>query len=116
MGNGVSGPGCGNFRQKRLKVCFFPVQGEVVGQEALQFRMEGSAMIGVMQVREFMQEDVILQGTRDPHEIQVQVDVAFRAAGSPVGGVVLDGDAVEGEAVAVGEGAEPGRAWRKKGR
>ena len=65
-----------------------------------------------MQVRQLVQEDVILQRHRDSHEVQVQVDVALRRAGAPVGGVVLDGDAVVDEAVA---GREFRQAGRKRG-
>ena len=66
--------------------------------------MEGVAVVGMVQMREFVQEDVVLQGHRDPHQIQVQVDVPFRGTGAPVGGGVLDDDAVVAEAVSVREG------------
>ena len=85
------------------------MKGKMFGEHTLQFRMEGGAVVGVTEVRQFVQENIVLQRDRDPHEVQVQVDVALRGAGAPVGGVVLDGDAVVAEAVAGRKVREAGR-------
>ena len=50
----------------------------MVGEQAFQLRMESGTMIGLPQMGELVQEDVILQGTRYPHEVQIQVDVPLR--------------------------------------
>ena len=65
------------------------MKGKMFGEHTLQFRMEGGAVVGVTEVRQFVQENIVLQRDRDPHEVQVQVDVALRGAGAPVGGVVI---------------------------
>ena len=69
-------PGFRSRRHKWLEVRFFSMKGKMIGEHTLQFRMEGGAVVGVTEVRQFVQENIVLQRDRDPHEVQVQVDVA----------------------------------------
>ena len=109
IADGIAGTGRLNSLFKGFKILIISVLRKVVSQMLFQFGMEGGAVVRMVQMREFVQEDVVLQRHRDPHQIQVQIDVSFRGAGAPVGGVMLDDDAVELKAVAVGQHSEPVR-------
>lgn len=84
MRNPVLGAAGSDGREEGTEGVIFQVAGEVVGKEALQRGMESRSVIGVLQVREFVEKDVILQGFGHPHEIEVQVDVSLRRAGAPI--------------------------------
>ena len=96
-------------RKKGLKTSFFSVLRKVVGKQAFQFVVKLRAVVGMVQMRELVQENIVLQRFGNAHQVQVQIDVSFRGAGAPVGGIVLDDDAVVFEAIAGSEGGEPGR-------
>lgn len=72
---------------------------DVAEAEALQEGMEMRAVIRLLEVTQFVEEDVIAEGFRETDEIEVQIDVAGTGTASPVGGVVLDGHFAELEAV-----------------
>ena len=71
-----------------------PLPGEMAGAEGLEEGMELRAVVGVAEVAELVEDDVVPQLVREAHEIEVQVDVAFARAASPVRGVVLDADGI----------------------
>lgn len=51
--------------------------GEVAGAEGLQEGVELRAVVGVAEVAELVEDDVVPQLVREAHEVEVQVDVAF---------------------------------------
>ena len=71
-----------------------PLFGEMVGAEGLEEGVELRAVVGVAEVAELVEDDVVPQLVRETHEVEVQVDVAFARAASPVRGVVLDADGI----------------------
>ena len=68
--------------------------GEVAGAEGLQEGVEGGAVVGVPEMAELVEDDIVPQLVRDAHKVEVQVDVPFARAASPVGGIVLDADGI----------------------
>lgn len=72
---------------------------DVAEAEALQEGMEMRAVIRLLEVTQFVEEDVIAERFWETDEIEVQIDVAGTGTASPVGGVVLDGHFAELEAV-----------------
>ena len=66
-------------------------------------------MIGVAQMTEFVQEHVIAERFGQTDQVQIQVDVSFRGATSPVRGIVLDRDAPICETIPLREEAKFGR-------
>ncbi len=74
--------------------------------------VEGGTMVMMFQMTQFMEEDVVAQGLGEADDVEVEIDVAAGRAAAPVGGVVLDGQAVEYEAVT---GGKFGDARRKFG-
>lgn len=72
---------------------------DVAEAEALQEGMEMRAVIRLLEVTQFVEEDVIAEGFRKADEVEVQIDVAGTGTTSPVGGIVLDGHLAELEAV-----------------
>lgn len=71
-----------------------PLPGEVAGAEGLEEGVELRAVVGVAEVAELVEDDVVPQFVREAHEVEVQVDVALARAASPVRGVVLDADGI----------------------
>ena len=51
-------------------------------------------MVGVTEMAELVEDDVVTKLVRKAHEVEIQVDVAFARAASPVRGVVLDADGI----------------------
>lgn len=68
--------------------------GEMVGAEGFEEGVELGSVVGVAEVAELVEDDVVPQLVREAHEVEVQVDVAFARAASPVRGVVLDADGI----------------------
>ena len=66
----------------------------MVGTEGFKEGVEPRAVVGVAEVAELVEDDVVPQLVRETHEVEVQVDVAFARAASPVRGVVLDADGI----------------------
>ena len=56
--------------------------------------MELRAMVGVTEMAELVEDDVVTKLVRKAYEVEIQVDVAFARAASPVRGVVLDADGI----------------------
>lgn len=54
-----------------------PLPGEVAGAEGLEEGVELRAVVGVAEVAELVEDDVVPQLVREAHEVEVQVDVAF---------------------------------------
>lgn len=71
-----------------------PLFGEMVGAEGFEEGVELGSVVGVAEVAELVEDDVVPQLVREAHEVEVQVDVAFARAASPVRGVVLDVDGI----------------------
>ena len=71
-----------------------PLFGEMVGAEGFEEGVELGSVVGVAEVAELVEDDVVPQLVREAHEVEVQVDVAFARAASPVRGVVLDADGI----------------------
>ena len=61
MADGKTGARGPDGREEGLKRFIFRVLREMVGQQALQFRMESGPVVGMAKVRQLVQEDVILQ-------------------------------------------------------
>ena len=75
----------------------------VAGVVGADFGPEGGGMVKVMEVGEFVEDDVVTQGGRDLHETDVEGDGAGRGTTAPTGGGV--GEAAAFVMVAV-EGGE----------
>lgn len=71
-----------------------PLLGEMIRAEGLEEGVELRAVVGVAEVAELVEDDVVPQLVREAHEVEVQVDVALARAASPVRGVVLDADGI----------------------
>lgn len=54
-----------------------PLPREVAGAEGLEEGVELRAVVGVAEVAELVEDDVVPQLVREAHEVEVQVDVAF---------------------------------------
>ena len=76
---------------------------DIAETEALQEGMETVAVIRLLEVTQFVEEDVVAEGFRKTDEIEVQIDVAGTGTASPVGRIVLDGHLVEMESILVGK-------------
>lgn len=76
---------------------------DIAEAEALQQGMETGAVIRLLQVTQFVEEDVVAEGFRKTDEIEVQIDVAGTRTASPVGRIMLDGHLVEMESILVGK-------------
>lgn len=76
---------------------------DIAETEALQEGMETGAVIRLLEVTQFVEEDVVAEGFRKTDEIKVQIDVAGTGTASPVGRIVLDGHLVEMESILVGK-------------
>lgn len=71
-----------------------PLFGAMVGAEGFEEGVELRAMVGVAEMAELVEDDIVPQLVRKAHEVEIQVDVAFARAASPVRGVVLDADGI----------------------
>ena len=71
-----------------------PLLGEMVRAEGFKEGVELGSVVGMAKVAELVEDDVVPQLVREAHEVEVQVDVAFARAASPVRGVVLDVDGI----------------------
>lgn len=71
-----------------------PLLGDMIRAEGLEEGVELRAVVGVAEVAELVEDDVVPQLVREAHEVEVQVDVALARAASPVRGVVLDADGI----------------------
>lgn len=76
---------------------------DIAETEALQEGMETGAVIRLLEVTQFVEEDVVAEGFRKTDEIKVQIDVAGTGTTSPVGRIMLDGHLVEMESILVGK-------------
>lgn len=76
---------------------------DIAEAEALQEGMETGAVIRLLEVTQFVEEDVVAEGFRKTDEIKVQIDVAGTGTASPVGRIMLDGHLVEMESILVGK-------------
>ena len=54
-----------------------PLPGEVAGAEGFEEGVELGAVVGVAEVAELVEDDVVPQLVREAHEVEVKVDVAF---------------------------------------
>lgn len=76
---------------------------DIAEAEALQEGMEMGAVIRLLEVTQFVEEDVVAEGFWKTDEIKVQIDVAGTGTASPVGRIMLDGHLVEMESILVGK-------------
>ena len=76
---------------------------DIAEAEALQEGMETWAVIRLLEVTQFVEEDVVAEGFRKTDEIKVQINVAGTGTAPPVGRIVLDGNIVEMESILVGK-------------
>ena len=76
---------------------------DIAEAEARQEGMEPGAVIRLLEVTQFVEEDVVAEGFRKTDEIEVQIDVAGTGTASPVGRIMLDGHLVEMESILVGK-------------
>ena len=72
---------------------------DIAEAEALQEGMEMRAVIRLLEVTQFVEEDVIAERFWETDEIEVQIDVAGTGTASPVGRIMLNGHFAELEAV-----------------
>ena len=76
---------------------------DIAEAEALQEGMETGAVIRLLEVTQFVEEDVVAEGFRKTDEIEVQINVAGTGTASPVGRIMLDGHLVKMESILVGK-------------
>ena len=76
---------------------------DIAETETLQEGMETGAVIRLLEVTQFVEEDVVAEGFWKTDEIEVQIDVAGTGTASPVGRIMLDGHLVEMESILVGK-------------
>lgn len=76
---------------------------DIAETETLQEGMETGAVIRLLQVTQFVEEDVVAEGFRKTDEIEVQINVAGTGTASPVGRIMLDGHLVKMESILVGK-------------
>ena len=63
---------------------------DIAETETLQEGMETGAVIRLLEVTQFVEEDVVAEGFWKTDEIEVQIDVAGTGTASPVGRIVLE--------------------------
>ena len=51
--------------------------GEMVGAEGFEEGVELGSVVGVAEVAELVEDDVVTKLVREAHEVEVKVDVAF---------------------------------------
>mgnify|MGYP006956380939 CR=1 FL=1 len=61
-----------------------PLLGEVVQTEGFEEGVELRAMVGMAEMAELVEDDVVTKLVRKAYEVEIQVDVAFARAASPV--------------------------------
>lgn len=76
---------------------------DIAETETLQEDMETGAVIRLLEVTQFVEENVVAEGFRKADEIKVQINVAGTGTASPVGRIMLDGHLVKMESVLVGK-------------
>ena len=76
---------------------------DIAEAEALQEGMETGAVIRLLEVTQFVEDDVVAEGFWKTDEIKVQINVAGTGTASPVGRIMLDGHLVEMESILVGK-------------
>lgn len=76
---------------------------DIAETETLQEGMETGAVIRLLEVTQFVEEDVVAEGFRKTDEIEVQIDVAGTGTAPPVGRIMLDGHLVKMESILVGK-------------
>ena len=54
-----------------------PLFGEMVGAEGFEECVELGSVVGVAEVAELVEDDIVPQLVREAHEVEVKVDVAF---------------------------------------
>lgn len=74
---------------------------DIAEAETLQEGMETGAVIRLLEVTQFVEEDVVAEGFWKTDEIEVQIDVAGTGTASPVGRIMLDGHLVKMESILV---------------
>ena len=69
--------------------------------------VEFGPVVHLPEVAQLVEHDVVAQVLREPHEIEVQIDIALSGTAAPIGDIVLDAHIVIAEAVSVGELFQP---------
>ena len=76
-GNAPLGPGGADIRKEILEVFILQMLGKMIGKKPFEFGVESGTVVRVTEVSQFVEKDIILQGNRNPHEVEVQVDVSL---------------------------------------
>ena len=76
---------------------------DIAETETLQEGMKTGAVIRLLEVTQFVEEDVVAEGFRKTDKIEVQIDVAGTGTAPPVGRSMLDGHLVKIESILVGK-------------
>lgn len=87
---------CLSYQFIAFQLCGKP---PVPGAEALQERVELRPMVHVLQVAEFVEDNIITQFRRNAHQVEIEVYVPVGRAASPVRDIVLDEHAIVFEAM-----------------
>ena len=61
-----------------------PLLGKVVRTEGFEEGVELWTVVGVTEMAELVEDDVVTKLVRKAYEVEIQVDVAFARAASPV--------------------------------
>ena len=76
---------------------------DIAEAEALQEGMETGTVIRLLEVTQFVEEDVVAERFWKTDKIKVQINVAGTGTASPVGRIMLDGHLVKMESILVGK-------------
>jgi hypothetical protein len=75
------------------------VVGLVVGALFGDQGPEGSGMVELLEVAEFVDDEVVLGGRREEDDTVAEVQIALARAAAPAGFLIADGDPAVGKAV-----------------
>ena len=95
--------GGGFAGQNGCRFIRFGLLQQIVSQDMFQKKMEGTTMVVMTEMTEFVQKDIVAKRLRKPHDIEVEIDIVLRRAASPVGGIMLYRHLIIYKAVACGE-------------
>ena len=90
---------CDDLAELGHAVTFIDKTKDIISQNMLQKEVEGMTVVLMAEVAELVQKDVVLEHARQAHDAEIQVDIAFGRATSPVGSVMFYGNTVICETV-----------------
>ena len=101
----------GKFRHKAgIRSGIIHKLNDIVGQDMLQKKVEGMAMVLMREMAEFVEKDIILKGRWEADDLQIQIYISLGRTATPIGGIMLYRDLVVCESIPRSKFFQP---WRE---